>query len=110
MPFKTKLKTLLKTFGFIYFICNIVIFAVMGMFAINACMTSKPSLGYLVFLLPLAGIFTGYWIRKEKYGWWRSVAIGVNLFLTAVILFTAIFISPKTQALKQQKFEASQKL
>jgi len=40
----------------------------MGMSAINAWMTSKPSLGYLVFLLPLAGIFAGYWIRKEKYG------------------------------------------
>jgi hypothetical protein len=108
MPFKTKLKALLKIFGFVYFIGNIVICAVMVMFAVNAWMILKPSWGYLAFLLPLAGVFAGYWIRKEKYGWWRSMIIGINIFLTAAILFTAIFISPKMQTLKQNKFEASQ--
>ena len=96
-------------FGFVYFICNIVICAVMVMFAINAWMMSKLSMGYLVLLLPFSGIFAGYWLRKERYGWRRSVIISVNIFLTAVVLFTAIFISPKTEMLKQKKVEASQK-
>jgi hypothetical protein len=110
MLFITKLNALLKIFGFVYFICNIVICAVMVMFAINAWMISNLSMGYLIFLLPLAGIFTGYWIRKERYGWWRSMIIGVNIFLTLAVLFTAIFISPKMQMLKQNKVEASQKI
>lgn len=78
-------------------------------FAINACMTSNFSFAYFVFILPLSGIFTGYWIRKEKYGWWRGIIMAINIMLTFAILFTAVFISPKLESVKQKKFENIQK-
>lgn len=70
-------------------------------------MTSNFSFAYFVFILPLSGIFTGYWIRKGKYGWWRCVIMAINIMLTLAILLTAIFISPKLESLKQKKFKDS---
>lgn len=65
--------------------------------------------GFIVFILPLIGIFSGYWMRNGKYGWWRILIISVSLLLSVSIVFTAIFISPKMEQHKQQKFNALQK-
>ncbi len=109
MSIKKKTKKLIKNFGFVYFIGNIVILAVMVMFAINAWMSTGMSPGYLVSVLPLTGIFAGYWLRKSQFGWWRCLIIVINLILTASILFSAVFIAPQLEKTKQIKYESLQK-
>ncbi|MFH2058964.1 MAG: ankyrin repeat domain-containing protein [Pseudomonadota bacterium] len=80
----------------------------MAIFAIHAKIKTKMSPGFIIFILPLIGIFSGYWMRKGKYGWWRILIISVSLLLSVSIVYTAIFISPKMEQHKQQKFKALQ--
>ena len=99
---------LLKKTGFLYFILNMIICGTMILFAVTAWLSSSFSIAYFVFLLPMAGMFTGFWIYKGKYGWWRILVMTVNILLTFAILFTAVFISPKLDDVKQKKLENSQ--
>lgn len=101
---------LIKIFGSIYFLLNCIICAVMCIFTIHAMIKTEMSPGFVVFILPLIGIFSGYWMRTGKYGWWRILIIAVSLLLTVAIAFTAIFISPKLEKLKQKKFESAKKV
>lgn len=66
--------------------------------------------GYVLGILPLLGIFSGYWMRIGKYGWWRILTIIVSLSLFVSILFTAIFIAPKMEQSKKDKFEAGKRI
>lgn len=99
-----------KIFGLIYFLLNCIVSAAMVIFAIRAYMATNMSPGYMVFILPLIGIFAGYWMHKGKYGWWRIIIITVNLLITVVILFTVIFIAPGIEKHKQNKFDPIKKL
>lgn len=109
MTIKNYIPKFIKGFGFIYFLINCIICVVMGIFAIHAYMTANMSPGFVVFLLPLIGIFSGYWMRTGKYGWWRIVIITASLLITMAILFTAIFVAPGMEKHKQNKFETIKK-
>ncbi len=110
MNVKSNLPKLIKVFGFVYFLLNCVVFIVMCILATHAKMKTNMSPGYVVFTLPLIGIFAGYWMRIGKYGWWRILLIVFSFLCTAAILFTAIFIGPKMEQLKKAKFETSKKI
>ncbi|WDP89290.1 MAG: hypothetical protein HUN04_05930 [Desulfobacter sp.] len=97
----------LKIFGFLYFVTNIIICFLIAMFATSAWMAGNFSTGYIIIVLPLTGILSGYWMRKSLYGLWRSLIIGSNIIVTIAILFTAIFISPGLEKAKQKKFESN---
>lgn len=107
---KDTVSKLIKGFGFVYLLLNCVAFIVMFIFAIHAKMKTNMSPGYVVATLPLIGIFSGYWMRTGKYGWWRLVVIIVSLSLSVAIIFTAIFIAPQMEQLKQKKFETIKKI
>ncbi|MBU1344390.1 MAG: hypothetical protein KKE44_19305 [Proteobacteria bacterium] len=109
MSHKDKLSKVIKGFGVVYFLLNCIICVVMCIFAVQAWMTTGMSPGYVVFIIPLMGMFSGYWIRIGKFGWWRSLVIAGSFLILTAILLTAIFISPKMELLKQKKFESAQK-
>jgi len=110
MPVKNRLSRSIKVFGSIYLFLNCIICVVMGIFAIRAFMTTNMSPGFVVFILPLIGIFSGYWMRTGKYGWWRVLIITISCLFTVAIVFTAIFIAPKMNQHKQNKFKTGQKV
>jgi len=110
MTVKDRLSKGIKVFGFLYFLLNCIICVVMAIFAIHAMIKTQMSPGFVVFILPVTGIFSGYWMRTGKYGWWRILIISTSLLLTAVIAFIAIFIAPKMEKLKQNKFEIHKKV
>jgi len=105
----SKLSKFIKGFGLVYSLLNVVLLIVMCIFAIHAKMKTNMSPGYVVAILPLTGIFSGYWMRIGKYGWWRALIIFVSLSVSTLIVFTAIFIAPKMEQVKKNKFEASKK-
>jgi len=72
---KDKMAKIIKGVGFVYIFLNCVVFLVMFIFAIHAKMKTNMGPGFLVFILPVMGIFSGYWMRISKYGWWRLVII-----------------------------------
>jgi len=78
---------------------------VMFIFVLHAKMKTNLSPGYIVAILPLSGIFSGYWIRIGKYGWWRVLIIFISISLSTFILFMAIFIVPKMEQVKEEKSE-----
>jgi len=106
---KSRLSKSIKVFGFVYLLLNGIICVVMGIFAIRAYITTNMSPGFMVFILPLIGIFAGYWMRTGKYGWWQILIIAVSLLLTVIIAFTAIFTIPRMERLNQHKIETSKK-
>ena len=100
---KDKIAKIIKGFGFVYIFLNCVVFIVMFIFAIHAKMKTNMGPGFLVFILPVTGIFSGYWMKISKYGWWRLVIIISSLTLSSAIIFTAIFIAPEMEQIKQKK-------
>ncbi|MDD3846907.1 MAG: ankyrin repeat domain-containing protein [Syntrophorhabdaceae bacterium] len=106
MSVKSTLAKLIKIFGFVYFLLSCIICVVMCVFAIRAMMKTGMSPGFVVFILPLIGIFSGYWIWTARYGWWRMSIIAVSLLLTLAIAFTAIFIAPKMGKHSHNKLES----
>jgi len=110
MKIKPRLSKLIKGFGLIYFLLNCVILIVMCILAIHAKMKTNMSPGFVLAIPPLIGIFSGYWMRIEKYGWWRISIIIISLVLSSFILFTTIFIAPKMEQIKQDKFETIKKI
>lgn len=72
----------MKVFGLLYLIANSIIFFAIAMFWISAWISGKLSLGYLIIMLPATGALSGYWMRKNRYGWWRSLIIGSNIIIT----------------------------
>ena len=94
---------IIKGFGFVYIFLNCVAFIVMFIFAMHAKMKTNMGPGFLVFILPVTGIFSGYWMKISKYGWWRLVIIISSLALSSAIIFTAIFIAPEMEQIKQKK-------
>ena len=110
MSMKDKLAKLVRAFGFVYFLLNCVILIVICILGINAMIKTTMSPGFMVLILPLIGIFAGYWMRVGRYGWWRILIIAVSRFLTGAIAFTAIFIAPKMEKLKQNKFETNKEI
>jgi hypothetical protein len=109
MAMKNKFAEAIKMFGLFYFFINILLCISLVIFAIQAFIKTQISPGFIVLLLPIVGIFSGYWMRYGKYGWWRILIISISLFLSIAIVFTAIFISPKLEQQKHQKFLAQQK-
>lgn len=97
----------IKIFAFLYFIGNIFVCFLIGMFAVTSWISGKFSLAYMIIVVPVTGILSGYWMRKSRYGWWKSLIMGTNIIVTAAILFTAIFISPGMEKNKQKKFESN---
>lgn len=110
MSVKSKLPILIKIFGSVYFFLNCIIFVVMFVFAIQALIKTDMSPGFVVFILPLIGILSGYWIWTAKYGWWRMLIIAVSLLLTLAIAFTAVFIAPKMEQHNKNKSEGHKKV
>ena len=105
-----RLSGFLKGFGFLYFLLNGLILIVMGIFAVHAKIKTNMSPGYIVAILPLLGVFSGYWMRIGKYGWWRILIIIISFSFSGAILLTAIFISPKLEQVKKEKFEAGKSI
>ena len=104
-----RLSKFTKGFGFVYLLLNSLLFIVMCILGVHAKMKTGMSPGYGVAALPLMGIFSGYWMQKGKYGWWRVFIILISLLISASLLLTAIFIAPKMEKIKQNKFETHQK-
>ena len=93
----------LRMFGFVYFLLNVVLMVVMGIFAIQAMIKTDMSPGFVVFILPLMGMFSGYWMQTGRYGWWRISIIAVSLSLSVAIAFIAIFVAPEMEKHNQNK-------
>jgi len=109
MAMKNKFAEAIKIFGLFYFFINILFCISLIVFAIQALIKVQMSPGFIVLILPVIGIFAGYWMRYGKYGWWRVLIILISLSLSIAIVFTAVFISPKLEQQKHQKFLARQK-
>lgn len=107
---KNKFAEAIKVFGLFYFFINILVTVSFVIFAIQALINGSISSGFIVLILPVAGIFCGYWMRQGTYGWWRISIISISLFLSTAILFTVFFISPKLEQQKHEEFMARQQV
>lgn len=107
MDIKSIWSKFIKGFGFIYFLVNCMMLAVILIMAVYTMIkTPQFTPGWIFLIFPTAGMFSGYWMRIGKYGWWRILIIAVSLLLTAAVAFTAIFVAPKMEEMKKAKFES----
>lgn len=102
---RIRLTKFVNIFGFVYFVLNLILFIVMCIFAVHAKIETDMSPGIIVFLFPLIGVFTGYWMRTGKYGWWRSILIVISLLASLILLFMAVFVFPEIKAINQKEFK-----
>lgn len=108
MEIKSLLNFVWKTFGFLYCIINLIFSIAIAFLVFGSIDKSSLDLELLLMLFPFLGVAAGYWIWKSKYNWWRLGVICLSILITFSILFTAIFIAPKLDDLKQKKYQKMQ--
>jgi hypothetical protein len=88
----------LKTFGYLYFLLNAVMFAVILIMIASFYARPLPpggeSAGWILLVIPILGLAAGAWIRHGRFGILRILAILASFLVTAAILFIAFFVSP----------------
>ena len=111
MAEQSKLSKFIKIFGFLYFLANCMAFAVICVMTIYTMVkTPQFTPGWILLIVPTAGILSGRWIRIGKYGWARSFVIALSLLATAAILFIALVAGPQAEKIHKGHAEIAAKV
>ena len=96
--------------GTTYLLVNAIILIVLTILFFQSQATDSLTNITTILTMPVAGIVSGYWLRLNTISWWKIIIIVLSLFISLAVLFTAIFISPKLDKLKQNKYKQNLKI
>lgn len=91
---------LLTYFGWLYLAVHTALFFLMCIFTVAG--DAYP--GAIVFIVPAFGVCSGYWIIRRNFCWWRNIIVVASITLSVAIVFTSVYLAPKMDHLKHQKF------
>ncbi len=98
---------LLKSFGVLYSLLNLAIFATILVLVINSMGEYPYSPGWIYLVFPAVGIVSGYWMWMGRYSSGKKLVI-VFSFLSSAALLVIIFVAiPQIKAINAKHLKKS---
>jgi hypothetical protein len=98
-----------RYFGLLYFVINLIVFAVIFFLALTTAndVPAGFSPGWVFLLFPAIGMLAGYWFYLYRFGWVRSIIIVISFALTISGAFIVISVLPKIESQPMNEQESS---